>query len=372
MMLMSPLPDIDKVFSMIIQQEREIVSFVFDPISHDAPNSDPSIALMANSQYKFFNEKYDQSGKGKGQGINRVCTHCGRSNHTIETCWLKHGLPQSQSKANSAVLDSTQSDSTSSPTSTKSFCFTQEEYNTIRSLLQQSKLSHNPVVNSVSTSPFILDSQSSHGDGKSPNLWILDTRATDHITFHLAAFTTYRPIVPIPVSLPNGSQIFASISGTIVISPYPTLHNVLYISSFHVSLISVTKLAESNNCFLNFTTNSCEILQNCSKKMTGTARLERGLDVLANAYETSANTCNNVSNNSFFLWHLRLGHISDLGMQSVSKLFPFIPCKNNMASYDSCHFAKQRKFPFPSVSKTSFPFDILHADLWANSLLFLF
>lgn len=89
----------------------------------------------------------------------------------------------------------------------------------------------------MSTSPFILDSQSSHGDGKSPNLWILDTRATDHITFHLAAFTTYQPIVPIPVSLPNCSQIFASISGTSVISPYLTLHNVLYISSFHVNLI---------------------------------------------------------------------------------------------------------------------------------------
>lgn len=109
---------------------------------------------MANSQYNNFNGKYDQSGKGKGQGINRVCTHCGQSNHTVETSWLKHGLPpgyknkgrnQSQSKANSAVLDSTQSDSTSSPTSTKSFCFTQEEYNTIRSLLQQSKLSHNPL-----------------------------------------------------------------------------------------------------------------------------------------------------------------------------------------------------------------------------------
>jgi hypothetical protein len=32
-------------------------------------------------------------GGGRGQGSNRLCTHCGRSNHTIEYCYALHGYP---------------------------------------------------------------------------------------------------------------------------------------------------------------------------------------------------------------------------------------------------------------------------------------
>lgn len=32
-------------------------------------------------------------GYGGGKGHNCVCTHYGRTNHTIETCFLKHGYP---------------------------------------------------------------------------------------------------------------------------------------------------------------------------------------------------------------------------------------------------------------------------------------
>jgi hypothetical protein len=79
--------------------------------------------------------------------------------------------------------------------------------------------------------------------------------------------------VPVPVSLPNGSQALASISGEIVLSPSLTLHDVLYIPSFHVNLISVTKLSTSNNCHIIFNTNSCHIMPNHSKEMIGTANL---------------------------------------------------------------------------------------------------
>lgn len=32
-------------------------------------------------------------GYGGAKGHNRVCIHYGRTNHTIETCFLKHGYP---------------------------------------------------------------------------------------------------------------------------------------------------------------------------------------------------------------------------------------------------------------------------------------
>ncbi|PNX70968.1 retrovirus-related Pol polyprotein from transposon TNT 1-94, partial [Trifolium pratense] len=105
--------------------------------------------------------------------------------------------------------------------------------------------------------------------------------ATDHITFDLSSLTTYQNIVPVPVSLPNGSQVLASISGSVVISPSITIHHVLYIPCF----------------------------QNHSLETIGTAKLQRGLYVIDTAAPMSS--CNSISCNSFELWHSRLGHVSD-------------------------------------------------------------
>lgn len=100
-----------------------------------------------------------------------------------------------------------------------------------------------------------------------------------------------------------------------------------------------------------------------SEKMFGIANLQRRLYVLDYAYHHF--THSSVVNNSYNLWHLRLGHISNIGLQTVSKVFPFIPCKNNIFPCDLCQFAKQRKLPFPtSLTYSSTSFDILHVDLW--------
>jgi hypothetical protein len=407
-MLMNPLPDIDTVFSMLIQQEREISHSLLDPIVHDAPASDASVNL-ANSHYGNSYGKFNPNGKGRGynpdgKGTNRLCTHCNGTNHIIDTCWILHGYPigykgkgkppSQKSQSNSVAASkpaqhdlSAQLDP-SPPSSTKApFGFTQEQYQGILGLFQQLKSQPTAASNSVSTSSFALNSQSSTGDGKRSTLWILDTGATDHITFNLNSFSTYKNIVPIPVSLPNGSQILASISGTVTISPSIQLLNVLYIPSFHVNLISITKLVSTNTCFVNFTSHSCEILQNCTKAVIGIARLERGLyvidieDITGSVSHTVSSTCNStcsnsshiVSNstckstcsNSSLLWHLRLGHISTSGLNVISNVYPFVSNKHALPPCDSCHFAKQKKLPFPhSISKSVAPFDILHADLW--------
>lgn len=115
-------------------------------------------------------------------------------------------------------------------------------------------------------------------------------------------------------------------------SPALTLHNVLYIPSFHVNFISVTKLASSNNCHLHFNADLCHIMQNHSMETIGIANLQRALHALDSAVTLPSSSCNStVNNNSFELWHLRLGHVSDTGLQAISKRFPFIPCKNNVS-----------------------------------------
>lgn len=179
-MLMNPLPDIDTVFSMLIQQEREIGNPLIDSIVNDAPDTNPSNALLASSYSSNFNGKYNFKGKGQNsgsKGANRLCTNCNRTNHTVETCWIKHGYPigykgkgknSSQSThANSVAasnstmsVSSTQSDSIAKP----HFGLTQEQYHGILGLFQQLKSQPSPASNSVSTSPLAFNSQSSNGN----------------------------------------------------------------------------------------------------------------------------------------------------------------------------------------------------------------
>ncbi|CAL5205598.1 unnamed protein product [Lathyrus oleraceus] len=220
-MLMNPLPDIDTVFSMLIQQEREIENFVIDSIVNDAPDMNSSNALLANSYSGNFHGKYNFKGKGQNyssKGANRFCTHCNRSNHTLETCWIKHGYPISYKGKGKNTSQSTQANSVAPPNGTihgssaqldsnskPLFGFTQEQYHGILGLVQQFKSQPSPASKSVSTSPLAFNSQSSNGNGKCSHLWILDTGATDHFTFDLSCFSTYRNIIPISVSLPNGT-----------------------------------------------------------------------------------------------------------------------------------------------------------------------
>nr|KYP34297.1 hypothetical protein KK1_044765 [Cajanus cajan] len=85
-MLMEPLPNITKVFSLLIQQERQFNSVI-----------DDSKALAVIDQHGFRGRPPNRGGRAGrfirgGRGHNsKVCTYCNKLGHTIETCYKKHG-----------------------------------------------------------------------------------------------------------------------------------------------------------------------------------------------------------------------------------------------------------------------------------------
>ncbi|XP_004488072.3 uncharacterized protein [Cicer arietinum] len=76
-MLMNPLPSINKVFSMLVQQEMNLFP---------NPEESPTIVAISNHSGGLPN------GRGRGRG-SRYCTHCNRRGHTVEVCFRKHGFP---------------------------------------------------------------------------------------------------------------------------------------------------------------------------------------------------------------------------------------------------------------------------------------
>lgn len=99
-MLMKPLPDVDEVFSMLIQQERQLNDNIFDEHKVLANVSDHG--QMGRGKYRGRGGRHSSGRYGGGRGGTKVCTYCQKSGHTIDTCNKKHGYPPNYFK-NSAV-----------------------------------------------------------------------------------------------------------------------------------------------------------------------------------------------------------------------------------------------------------------------------
>lgn len=78
-LLMEPLPPLNKAFSMVIQFERQPGLCV-----EETENS--AIISAADGR------RTQSYGRGRGYS-NKICTFCGKTGHTVETCYKKHGFP---------------------------------------------------------------------------------------------------------------------------------------------------------------------------------------------------------------------------------------------------------------------------------------
>ena len=98
------------------------------------------------------------------------------------------------------------------------------------------------------------------------NSWVLNTRAMDHVYHFLLLFQTHKQIKPALIKLPDGSQVTATISGTVVFSPSLFLTNVLTFN-----LILVSKLTNTLPCQVIFFASNYQIQDMPSSKMIGVA-----------------------------------------------------------------------------------------------------
>nr|KYP40999.1 Retrovirus-related Pol polyprotein from transposon TNT 1-94 [Cajanus cajan] len=352
-LLLDPLPSITKVFSMVVQQERQLnIGILPEPLVLATQTQFPS-----NSQGKVrFN--------GKKQS-NKHCTYCKKNNHTIETCFFKHGFPPGYrtTKSSSNVVASSSIDPAAPSLST-------EQIQALLALLPSTAPTATTSVSNLVSSHGVSASPQSLGTLPSP--WILDSGATDHIISSLSSFSCYKSIQPIHVSLPNGQHSIAEFSGTVVLSPNISLYNVLYIPNFSVNLISVNKLTSSLSCTLCFSSDNCVIQEHKTLRKIGIAKAQNGLyvmDFLTHKDSSSLATFNTASVtftskiDPSSLWHFRLGHPSGQCYSHIQKQYPFVSSSFNTC--DFCHFSKQKKLPFNnSTTISANVLDLIHVDIW--------
>ncbi|GAU34265.1 hypothetical protein TSUD_365630 [Trifolium subterraneum] len=103
-MLMDPLPDISKVYSLLVQQKRQAVlqidesKLLFTPTNNSQSRNGPSPSYnpqgRGSSSYRGRGQRGGRSIAGRGRGnINKVCTYCGMTNHLVDNYFKKYGFP---------------------------------------------------------------------------------------------------------------------------------------------------------------------------------------------------------------------------------------------------------------------------------------
>ena len=160
-------------------------------------------------------------------------------------------------------------------------------------------------------------------------------------------------------SLPIGSTTPITSKGTIQYNRDIKLEHVLCGHSFHLNLISASKLSKTINCCIILLPNGC-IMQDLptgriidSGEQRGGLYYMKPLKKLPDFFHVSSNTD---------LWHMRFGHPSSSHLKLTSLLFSF-----NMSTHNNCNIcpiAKQTRLPFTSSAiNTQRPFDLLHCDI---------
>uniref|UniRef100_A0A2N9FUH9 Uncharacterized protein n=1 Tax=Fagus sylvatica TaxID=28930 RepID=A0A2N9FUH9_FAGSY len=83
-LLMEPLPSINKVFALVSQEERQ-----------RELNSRPILHAVESGSTAFAVTNYKPYGGNKNFGKKErpVCSHCGITGHTVEKCYKIHGYP---------------------------------------------------------------------------------------------------------------------------------------------------------------------------------------------------------------------------------------------------------------------------------------
>ncbi|WKA11706.1 hypothetical protein VitviT2T_029179 [Vitis vinifera] len=206
--------------------------------------------------------------------------------------------------------------------------------------------------------------------------WIIDSGATDHMTFDSRQVSPLRPSSQKIVSTANGNITPVIGEGSLTLTDTLNLDFVLVVPSLDYNLLSVPQITAALSCIVIFLPEFCVIKDIQTRQTIGCGikrgklyyldlqskdsnKLQQGL--MADGFEGEK------KKSEIWLWHRRLGHAS---FGYLKKLFPSLFAKSDISGFrcDICELAKSHRVSFPLIlNKSLFPFMVIHYDVWGPS-----
>ena len=365
-LMMEPLPAINKVFSLVIQEERHINIGGNSAI----PVSEP-LAFGSN-----YNAPTGSSGGSKTKRDKVTCTHCGFIGHTKDKCYRLVGYPPgwrvksktSNSMANnSEVINQVNANATDQAVSS----LTNDQCQQLIQLLSTQLASASSIVTDPPSTGRSISNFTGNVTSFRSNSGIIDSGATHHVCNDLSLFTSSVAVQSIKVTLPNGISVPIERIGSIVLAKDVKLFNVLFVPNFRYNLLSVSAFTDSLPFSLVFNRDTCFVQELSQGKTIGKGKRKGKLyhlqfdSFLADTHCIVASGKQQHSVSTLALWHSRLGHPS---FSRLKLLQPVLGFSDSMSSNNHCNvcpLAKQRCLPFVSHNnRKDVAFALIHLDIW--------
>ena len=226
-LMMTPLPSISTVHSLLIHEERQ------RDISSGSQINVEAMAMNVQSNNKK----------------NLQCSYCKKSGHIKSQCYRLNGFPadfkfNKSKKVDSQAHNAADNNQNISP----------EQYKQLIQLLNNNTAQVNSVITNgaMDSAGNYTDSYGRHvsyifnvydNNTQENKTWIIDSGATDHICANKSMFTSLESFdKPHLIGLPNGQSLHLSQNGTVPIHETVVLPQVLYLPEFKHNLISVAKI----------------------------------------------------------------------------------------------------------------------------------
>ncbi|KAM1114086.1 hypothetical protein TB1_046024 [Malus domestica] len=200
--------------------------------------------------------------------------------------------------------------------------------------------------------------------------WIIDSGATDHMTYDhtLFNFTTSPPQNSIITA--NGGVAPVIGAGLIGLTPTLSLHNCLLVPTLSSNLLSMGQVIEQLDCVVLMFPSFCLLQDIRTQAIIGRGTKSRGLyyvdDVaLGRVHQVRSQDSRKLK--TIQLWHRLLGHAS---FGYLQKLLPslFSNISDSSLKCNVCTLAKSHRVSYsPSFNKRTVPFELIHSDMWRPS-----
>ncbi|XP_061998851.1 uncharacterized protein LOC133716132 [Rosa rugosa] len=206
---------------------------------------------------------------------------------------------------------------------------------------------------------------------KLKDFWYVDSGCSRHMTRDKAWFSSFQDECTTgSVTFGDGRKAKIMAQGTVNTPGIPNLKNVLYVEGLTANLISVSHLADDYEDVW-FNKQRCVVLDKKGENIMGD---KRSLD---NCYHIQANESLNVqaclsmrsAEETFELWHRRLGHVNYQDMLKLStkqcvRGLPTLSGKTDKIC-GGCKTGKQTKSPHKAINSatTTRVLELLHMDL---------
>ena len=290
-----------------------------------------AVGLVANSHHSFGKKKFQKKQVNRGPKPGDVCNYCKEKGHWKTECPKKRQGQFKNASGTAAVAESG--------------------------------------TNSEEDIALVVANNSAH----STDVWILDSGASYHMCPRRDWFTTYELVDGGGISMANSSVCEVVGIGSIKVRTHDgkfcTLKEVRHVPSMTKNLISLSRLDKIGCSFkgeggvLNVYKGSEVILKGVKQ---GTLYLLQGTTLLDSAAVASAAIDHGEMTK---LWHMRLGHMSERGMQILAKddLLGGHQVKE-LGFCEHCVFGKLHRNKFTkAVHRTKGTLDYIHSDCWGPS-----